>query len=253
MHRQLRSHLTFANVTSLIALFAALGGTTYAATGGNFILGNPNSASSTTSLSAPTAGKALQVTNTSTAAGATALGLNVASGHSPFTINSGTKVTNLNADKIDGIDSSGFLPSASVKHLIYTASATSSSSGAPITPIATVGPYTIKGQCENTISNNFTHARIYVRGIAGTADSLWSETQNDSTDLGTHSTGLLIPANTDLQIVDVNSDSGNYSRGGGTSMLRSGSVIVQVDFHAVADHRGAPGSCFIYGTATRAT
>jgi hypothetical protein len=105
---RIRQHLTYANVMATIAVFMVLGGTAYAATGGNFILGNPNSASSTTSLSAPISGKkALQLTNTSTGAGATALGLNVASGHSPFTVNSGTKVTNLNADKLDGIDSTG--------------------------------------------------------------------------------------------------------------------------------------------------
>jgi hypothetical protein len=106
MHR-IRQHLTYANVMATIAVFMVLGGTTYAATGGNFILGKPNSASSTTSLSAPVAGKALQVTNTSTGAGATGLGINVASGHSPFTVNSGTKVANLNADKLDGVDSTG--------------------------------------------------------------------------------------------------------------------------------------------------
>src|SRR5204863_4972279 len=101
----------FGNVVSLVALFVALGGTTYAATGGNFLLGKSNAADATTSLSASPAfaGKALQVTNTGTGAGATALGLNVASGHAPFTVNSGTKVANLNADKLDGIDSTGFL------------------------------------------------------------------------------------------------------------------------------------------------
>ncbi len=98
-----------------MALFVALGGTTYAATGGNFILGKANSASSTSSLTAPVAGKGLQVTNTSTHAGAAALGLNVASGHAPFTVNSGAKVANLNADKLDGLDSTAFLPSANVK------------------------------------------------------------------------------------------------------------------------------------------
>jgi hypothetical protein len=103
----LHSHLSFANVCSLAALFVALGGTTYAATGGNFILGKPNSAGATTSLSAPVAGKALQVTNASTSAGATGLGINVATGHSPFTVNSGTKVVKLNADQLDGIDSTG--------------------------------------------------------------------------------------------------------------------------------------------------
>ena len=111
--RRIRSHLSYANVMATIAVFIAIGGTTYAATGGNFILGQANSAGNTTSLSAPLAGKkALQVTNASTGAGASALGLNVATGHAPFTVNSGTKVANLNADKLDGIDSTGFRSNA---------------------------------------------------------------------------------------------------------------------------------------------
>jgi hypothetical protein len=122
MRQRIRSHLTFANVVSLAALFVALGGTTYAATGGNFILGRANSASSTSSLTTPVAGKGLQVTNTSTHAGASALGLNVASGHAPFTVNSGAKVANLNADKLDGVDSTGFLPSSNVKAWHWAAS-----------------------------------------------------------------------------------------------------------------------------------
>jgi hypothetical protein len=94
------------NVVGYIALFVALGGTTYATTGGNFILGQPNSASSTTGLSAGTTGPAFRVTNTSTGTGGS---FNVASGHPPFTVNSGTKVANLNADKLDGLDSTGFI------------------------------------------------------------------------------------------------------------------------------------------------
>jgi hypothetical protein len=85
-----------------LALFISLGGVGYAATGGNFILGQGNTATTQTALSAPIAGKALQLTNTSTAAGATALGLTVAAGKTPFTVNSGTRVANLNADKVDG-------------------------------------------------------------------------------------------------------------------------------------------------------
>jgi hypothetical protein len=91
-----------------ILAFIVLGGVSYAATGGNFILGQSNSASSTTSLTrtGANAGKGLQVTNTSTGAGATALGLSVASGHAPFMVNSGTRVASLNADKLDGLDAS---------------------------------------------------------------------------------------------------------------------------------------------------
>ncbi len=121
MLKKLGSHVR-GNLVGYVALFIALGGTTYAATGGNFILGRANSASSTSSLTAPVAGKGLQVTNTSTGAGATALGLNVASGHAPFTVNSGTKVSNLNADKLDGQDSTAFLPSSNVKAWHWAAS-----------------------------------------------------------------------------------------------------------------------------------
>jgi hypothetical protein len=112
------------NVVGYVALFIALGGTTYAATGGNFILGQSNSASSTTSLTRTGAntGKGLQVTNNSTGAGATALGLNVAGGHAPFTVNSGTKVANLNADKVDGQDASALLGAHAYGHISSSAS-----------------------------------------------------------------------------------------------------------------------------------
>jgi hypothetical protein len=95
-------------VVAYLALFVALGGTTYAATGGNFILGQSNTAGSTTALSSGTTGPALKVTSTNNGTGATALGLNVATGHPPFTVNSGTKVAKLNADKLDGKDATNW-------------------------------------------------------------------------------------------------------------------------------------------------
>jgi hypothetical protein len=56
-----------AMIVALAALFVALSGVGVAATGGNFILGQPNSATTNTSLSAPVAGgKALQLTNNDT-------------------------------------------------------------------------------------------------------------------------------------------------------------------------------------------
>jgi hypothetical protein len=109
MRQAIRARLSFANVVSMIALFVAIGGSTYAATGGNFILGQPNSATTTTSLSADPPGKALQVTNTSPVAAATALGLTVASGHPPLAVNSGAKVANLNVDRLDDKDSNFFV------------------------------------------------------------------------------------------------------------------------------------------------
>jgi hypothetical protein len=77
---------------ALGAVFALTiaGGSAYAATGGTFLLGRANSASTTTSLS--------------NSAG-TPLSLSARSGYAPLKVNSGTKVGNLNSDKLDGLDS----------------------------------------------------------------------------------------------------------------------------------------------------
>lgn len=50
-------------------------------------------------------GAMLKVDNDSTAPNARALDLRVEPGKSPMTVNSGTKVPNLNADRLDGLDS----------------------------------------------------------------------------------------------------------------------------------------------------
>jgi hypothetical protein len=97
-----------ATVMSAVALFVALGGVSYGATGGNFILGQANTASSSTALAAPFDGSALRVTNTNATANATALTLVVGAGRPPFTVNTDTKVNKLNADRLDGIDSTAF-------------------------------------------------------------------------------------------------------------------------------------------------
>jgi hypothetical protein len=69
MSNKPRLNLSYANVMATIAVFIALGGTTYAATGGNFILGQTNSASSSTQLSSGASGSALKVTNTGSGRG----------------------------------------------------------------------------------------------------------------------------------------------------------------------------------------
>jgi hypothetical protein len=110
MFSRLKGRPSPAMLVALVALFLALGGPGYAATGGNFVLGVVNTATSSTSLSASgTTPKALAVTNTSTASGSTALALTVPSGHQPLTVNRSTRVANLNADWLDGIDSTGFV------------------------------------------------------------------------------------------------------------------------------------------------
>src|SRR5215211_3333965 len=76
----------------------------FGANGGNFILGSlNNTATAITKLTGTVSGgPALQVSNPSTATGSTALDLRVATGKAPMKVNRTTKVTNLNADKLDG-------------------------------------------------------------------------------------------------------------------------------------------------------
>jgi hypothetical protein len=88
-------------VVSLLALFIALGGTTYAATGRPFILGRSNSASTPSKLSSA-ANPTLALTNTG---GKPAATFSTKAGVAPFRVNRSTKVANLNADLLDGLDS----------------------------------------------------------------------------------------------------------------------------------------------------
>ncbi len=84
----IRSTTTFA-MGAIVALVLGTG-TAYAATGGKFILGRANAASSTTTLSNSTG---------------TALTLNSKAGQPSLRVNRNTKVPNLNADLLDGVDS----------------------------------------------------------------------------------------------------------------------------------------------------
>jgi len=99
--------LSPATVMSAAALFIALGGTTYAATGGNFLLGKTNSAGATSALnSGVTTGPTLALKNTG---GKPAASFTTSGSQPPFLITSGTRVVNLNADLVDGLDGTDFL------------------------------------------------------------------------------------------------------------------------------------------------
>jgi hypothetical protein len=92
-------------VIVVVALMLAIVTPALAATGGNFILGKANEATSITRLTANIADPAMKLINTNTSTAATALRLQTAASNPPMTVNSETKVDNLNADKVDGLDS----------------------------------------------------------------------------------------------------------------------------------------------------
>lgn len=90
----------------MLALVFGVVSTAFGANGGNFILGSVNNtATAITRLTGTVGGgPALRISNPSTAAGSTALDLQVETGKAPMKVDSGTKVTNLNADRVDGKD-----------------------------------------------------------------------------------------------------------------------------------------------------
>ena len=98
-----RRHPSPALAVSIVALVFALGGVADAATGGTFILGQTNTASSETRLTADADASGLWVKNLNTGPSATGLRVTVATGHAPLAVSSTTRVKNLNADLVDGI------------------------------------------------------------------------------------------------------------------------------------------------------
>ena len=90
---------------ALLSATAAFAGT---GAGAIFNLGKYNGVNATTTLAGSTAGKQLNVVNTKNAAGSAGIGITVHSGKPPLVVNSSTKVSHLNADQLDGLDSSAF-------------------------------------------------------------------------------------------------------------------------------------------------
>lgn len=86
----LRTHITPVDSAALALVLIASTGVATAATGGTFVLGRGNSASTRTGLTSSTG---------------TPLSLYAKAGYAPLLVNSATKVTHLNADKLDGLDS----------------------------------------------------------------------------------------------------------------------------------------------------
>ncbi len=101
-HRLGRPLLAAVAVALIFGSATALAGS---GVGDVFNLGLTNTVSATSTLTGATAGPQLTVTNTSADPAATALNLAVTSGRAPFKVNSAIKVVSLNADLLDGKDS----------------------------------------------------------------------------------------------------------------------------------------------------
>jgi hypothetical protein len=92
-----------AGAAVVLAITAATNGT---GIGAVFNLGQTNKVNATSTLTGKTNGPMLTVNNSGHG---TALNMHVTSGHAPFSVNSSTKVANLNASLLGGIGPAGFV------------------------------------------------------------------------------------------------------------------------------------------------
>jgi len=110
-------------------------------------LGRANAVNASTVLQGSTAGQQLRVANNSTATGATGIGIHTGLGKPPLVVDSKAKVSNLNADFLDGRDSSAFVAGGGT---IVSARRDVGISAAPIVALAVQGFGNLEATCELT-------------------------------------------------------------------------------------------------------
>ena len=106
----MRGSFETALIAAVVSAFVAAGAAV--ATTKTFVLGTTNTVDAVSTVTAGSGlnAKLLQLTNNSTGSSATALGLTTPGSRPPMVVSSGARVANLNADKLDSLDSTSFLP-----------------------------------------------------------------------------------------------------------------------------------------------
>ncbi len=235
-------------VVSLLGLFITLTGVGHAATGGRLILGHANTASKGTALRSK-GGPSLTLTNTG---GKSAASFNVVRGKSPFAVNSSAKVKGLNADLLDGIDSSALqrrvAQSCSAGMAIRVINADGSVSCQPVT--GATGPTGATGATGATGP----------RGPAGPTTPAWNLTGNAGTDpttdfLGTIDAQPLIFKTNDTEAMRLTPDGdlgvGTNNPGARIDAISSsGTAVDGISDAATAISGGAETGDGVDGTST---
>ena len=193
MNRFMRRCLSPSLVVSITALVISLGGAGYSATGGTFILGQSNTGATQTRLITPLNGAAFRIDNTSTAASATGMATDAA--RPPFAVTSSVKVSRLNADKLDGLDSTQF-PSKRVIPFDLAAGAIS----APITPPAN-RPVYVMGVTTTATSNGYGVGQVTLLLNAGIFN--WTGLESTSASAITHGFSFGSPGDVGFHIVYI--------------------------------------------------
>jgi hypothetical protein len=216
---RLSKHTT---VVAYLALFVALGGSAYAATGGNFILGHTNSAGQTTSLTNTGSGAALKLTTNN---GTTP----------PLAVSNDSKIAHLNADELDGHSAAAF--QSKVTRVFATVSTTTHQTVA----VGTVGLWSFSLQCKKLAGDSGGFATFKITG-PGTAGG--TNTRSDNNLAGNTFVNPIVPIGAGyVTTADTNQQES------ATFFMNSGSTSAEVEFlQTVVD--GSPQTCNLIGAAT---
>jgi hypothetical protein len=241
-------------VVSLGIAIALVGGTgvATAATGGSFILGRSNAATTQTFLTNPNG---------------PALGLTSKAGTPPFTIGNTVKVPRLNADLLDNLDSAALqrriaaaCPGGAISAVSATGAVTCATLpkkinvAAPLgdTVVATLDGFTVHVACtryDGSPEVDRLGAFVYLTGSG--AMNGHSTTTSYSGDQFFDPVGTTIFASgtfSKLRVLDA--PDGAYSRQTSTLMVVRDGVLTQLTLHLFADARDLAGKpCTVWGTA----
>jgi hypothetical protein len=112
-----RATVFLVGLAVILALVAGVASTAFAGNGDAWRLGRSNVATAITALGGTLGadGPMLRLTNNNAGTNDTALDLKVQPGEAPMSVNSGAKVNSLNADQLDGLDSTFFARNAFYK------------------------------------------------------------------------------------------------------------------------------------------
>jgi hypothetical protein len=216
---RLSKHTT---VVAYLALFVALGGSAYAAIGGDFILGHANSAGQPTSLKNTGAGAALKLTTNN---GTTP----------PLAVSNDSKIAHLNADQLDGLSAGAF--QRKVTRVFAKVSTTTHNTVAA----GAVGPWSFSLLCKKLANDSGGFATFKIKG-PGTAGG--TNTRSDNIQAGNTFVNPIVPIGTEyVTTADTNQQES------ATFFMNSGSTSAEVEIlQTVVD--GRPQTCCLIGAAT---
>jgi hypothetical protein len=149
--QRLKTFLTVIGAVTILVL--AANSAVYAATGGKFVLGHKNAASKVSTLKRTTKGAALNLVTRS-------------SSNAPLSTNGRGKVANLNADRLDGMDSTAL----TTVPYVFTRQITTPSTGFTMNAAVPAGTYLVSytASLSSSPSGDLGHLDCFVEQSNGT-------------------------------------------------------------------------------------